>query len=98
MTENYETISNNGIIRVSAKSSPKNLAGLLVSVLRERSKAEMHTIGASALNQATKAVAIARGIVAPNGMDLICSPSFMDLLIEGENKTGIRLVVQYRRD
>jgi len=98
MTENFETVSNNGVIRVSARSSPKNLAGLLVSVLRERNKAEMHTIGASALNQATKAIAIARGIVAPNGMDLTCSPSFIDLVIEGEDKTGIRLVVQYRED
>jgi stage V sporulation protein S len=85
-----------GKIKVGAQSSPKNLAGLLVAVIKERGKAELQTIGASSQNQAIKAIAIARGIVAPNGRDLICSPSFIDIDINGEDRTGIRLVVEFR--
>ncbi len=100
MTVNSEIPSNivNGVIKVSSKSSPKNLAGLLVAVLKERKKVELHTIGASSLNQAVKSIAIARGLVAPNGYDLINAPSFIDLEIDGEEKTGIRLLIEYRVD
>lgn len=85
-----------GKIRVGANSSPKNLAGLLVAVIRERGKVELQTIGAASQNQAVKAIAIARGLVAPNGRDLICSPSFIDININGEERTGIRLIVEFR--
>ena len=88
----------NGVIRVSAKADPKNLAGLMEAILQEKNKVVLQTIGASSLNQATKAVAIARGLVAPNGLDLVSVPAFVDLEIEGEKRTGIRLVVQSRSD
>jgi stage V sporulation protein S len=70
------------ILKVSAKSSPNSVAGALAGVLRERGGAEIQAIGAGALNQAVKAVAIARGFVAPSGMDLICVPAFTDILID----------------
>ena len=85
-----------GILKVSGKADPRRLAGMIEAVLKENNKVILQTIGASSLNQATKAVAIARGLVAPNGYDLVSSPAFVDLEIEGEKKTGIRLVVEYR--
>ena len=84
------------VLKVSAKSNPNSVAGALAGVLRERGGAEMQAIGAGALNQAVKAVAIARGFVAPSGMDLICVPAFTDILIEGEERTAIKLIIEPR--
>ncbi len=84
------------VLKVSAKSSPNAVAGALAGCLRERGAAELQAIGAGALNQAVKAVAIARGFVAPSGMDLICIPAFTDLRIDGEERTAIKLIVEPR--
>jgi stage V sporulation protein S len=84
------------VLRVSAKSSPNSVAGALAGVLRERGTAEMQAIGAGAINQAVKAIAIARGFVAPSGMDLICVPAFTDIIIDGEERTAIRFIVEPR--
>ncbi|MGV8980316.1 stage V sporulation protein S [Clostridium sp.] len=84
------------VLKVSAKSSPNSVAGALAGVLRERGAAEIQAIGAGAINQAVKAIAIARGFVAPIGMDLVCIPAFTDVIIEGEEKTAIKLIVQPR--
>ena len=84
------------ILKVSAKSSPNSVAGALAGVLRERGNAEMQAIGAGALNQAVKAVAIARGFVAPHGMDIVCVPAFTDIIIDGEDRTAIKLIVEPR--
>lgn len=84
------------ILKVSAKSNPNSVAGALAGVLRERGAAEIQAIGAGALNQAVKAVAIARGFVAPSGVDLICIPAFTDILIDGEERTAIKLIVEPR--
>ena len=84
------------ILRVSAKSNPNSVAGALAGVLRENGSAEMQAIGAGALNQAIKAIAIARGFVAPHGVDLVCIPAFTDLEINGEERTGIKLIVEAR--
>ena len=59
-------------------------------------KAELQAIGAGALNQAIKAIAIARGFVAPHGMDLVCVPAFIDIVIDGEERTAIKLLVTPR--
>lgn len=83
-------------LRVSAKSVPGSVAGALAGVLREYGMAEIHTIGAGAVNQAVKAIAIARGFVAPCGMDLICIPAFTDVVIGGEERTAIKLIVEAR--
>ncbi len=84
------------VLKVSAKSSPNSVAGALAGVLREKGVAEIQAIGAGAINQAVKAVAIARGFVAPSGVDLVCIPAFTDIIIEGEEKTAIKLIVQPR--
>lgn len=84
------------VLKVSSKSNPNSVAGALAGVIRERGGAEIQTIGAGALNQAVKAVAIARGFVAPSGLDLICIPAFTDVQIEGEERTAMKLIVQPR--
>jgi stage V sporulation protein S len=81
------------VLKVSSKSSPNAVAGALAGVIRERGSAEMQAIGAGAINQAVKAVAIARGFVAPSGLDLVCVPAFVDIQIEGEERTAIKLIV-----
>lgn len=84
------------VLKVSAKSNPNSVAGALAGVLRERGCAEVQAVGAGALNQAVKAVAIARGFVAPSGVDLICIPAFTDIIIDGEERTAIKLIVEPR--
>ncbi|NLC44392.1 MAG: stage V sporulation protein S [Clostridiales bacterium] len=83
-------------LKVSSKSNPNSVAGALAGVIREQGRAEMQSIGAGALNQAVKAVAIARGFVAPSGIDLICIPAFTDTEINGEERTAIKLIVEPR--
>lgn len=84
------------VLKVSSKSNPNAVAGALAGVVRERGGAELQVIGAGALNQAIKAVCIARGFVAPSGYDLICVPAFTDISINGEERTAIRLLVEPR--
>ena len=84
------------VLKVSSKSNPNSVAGALAGVLREKGSAEIQAIGAGALNQAVKAIAIARGFVAPSGMDLVCVPAFTDINIEGDQKTAIKSIVEPR--
>ena len=80
-------------IKVSSKSNPNKVAGAIASVFREYKELEVQTIGAGALNQAIKAVAIARGFIAPSGDELVLIPSFNDINIGNESKTAIRLII-----
>ena len=84
------------VLKVSAKSNQNSVAGALAGVMREKGGAEIQAIGAGALNQAIKSVAIARGFVAPGGIDLVCVPAFTDIQIEGEERTAIKLIVESR--
>jgi stage V sporulation protein S len=84
------------VLKVSSKSNPNSVAGALAGVLRETGSAEIQVIGAGALNQAVKAIAIARGFVAPSGIDLVCIPAFTDIVIDGEERTAIKLSVESR--
>ncbi len=84
------------ILKVSAQSQPKAVAGALAAVLRERSAAEVQAVGAGAVNQAVKAIAITRGFVAPNGIDLVVIPAFSEIQIEGEERTAIKFIVEPR--
>ena len=84
------------VLKVSSKSSPNSVAGALAGVIREQGAVEIQTVGAGALNQAIKAIAIARGFVAPTGVDLTCTPAFADIEINGEERTAIRLLVEPR--
>jgi stage V sporulation protein S len=83
-------------LRVSSKSKPSTVAGAIAGVVRQNGVVEVQTVGAGALNQAVKAIAIARGFLVPSGIDLICTPSFSDIEIDGAERTAIRLLVQPR--
>ena len=89
-------VSEAHVIKVSAKTSPKSAAGSLATVLMEHGYAEMIAIGAASVNQAVKAIAIARGFVAPGGIDLVCVPAFETTNIEGNEKTRIRFKINER--
>ena len=84
------------VLKVSAKSSPNSVAGALSGAIRENGNAEMQAIGAGAINQAIKAIAIARGYVSPSGVDLVCIPAFTDIQINGEERTAIKFLVKPR--
>jgi stage V sporulation protein S len=84
------------VLKVSAHSKPVAVAGAIAGVIRTQQRVEVQAIGAGAINQAIKAIAISRGYVAPAGMDLVCVPSFIDIPIDGEERTGIRLLVEVR--
>jgi len=84
------------VLKVSTKSSPNSVAGALAGIIREQGSVEVQTVGAGALNQAIKAVAIARGFVAPSGVELTVIPAFADILINGEERTAIRLLIEPR--
>ena len=81
------------ILKVSSKSNPSKVAGAIANIYRENHQVEIQTIGAGSLNQAIKAIAIARGFVAPSGDNLVLIPSFKDIEINDENKTAIKLTV-----
>ena len=83
-------------LKVGSQSDPNKVAGALAGTIREQGKAEMQTIGAGALNQAIKSIAIARGFLAPSGVDLVCYPAFVDVDIDGNERTAIRLFVAPR--
>ena len=87
----------NGNLKISSKSNPNSIAGAIAGLVKESSRAEMQAIGAGALNQAVKAVAIARGFVAPTGVDLVCIPAFAEVQVEGEDRTGMKLIVESRK-
>lgn len=84
------------VLKVSANSQPKSVAGAIAAVLREQGAVELQAIGAGAVNQAVKSVAIARGYVAPNGIDLICIPSFSKIEIDSEERTAMRFQLESR--
>lgn len=83
-------------LKVSTRSNPNSVAGAMAGVLRHAGSVEVQVVGAGALNQAIKAMAIARGYVAASGIDLVCVPSFADIEIDGERRTAIRLVIENR--
>ncbi len=83
-------------LKVASDSDPNSVAGALAGLIREEGSAEMQAIGAGAINQAVKAIAIARGYVAPSGVDLIAVPGFVDIEIDNEERTAIRFRVEPR--
>ena len=82
------------ILKVSAQSQPKAVAGALATVLRDKAVAEVQAVGAGAVNQAIKAIVITRGFVAPNGIDLVVIPAFSEISIDGEERTAIKFIVE----
>lgn len=84
------------VLKVSSKSNPNSCAGAMAGVIRQFGSVEVQVVGAGALNQAVKAIAIARGYLAPSGVDLVCVPAFKDIEIDGEGRTAIRLLIEDR--
>ncbi|MCL5073384.1 MAG: stage V sporulation protein S [Actinobacteria bacterium] len=84
------------LLKVSSKSAPNSVAGAIAGIIRTENKVQIQTIGAGALNQTIKAIAIARGYIAPTGQELICIPFFKDIDVNGEVKTAIVITVEVR--
>lgn len=86
--------SDSEVLKVSTRSRPSAVAGAIAGVIRENGQAEVQSIGAGATNQAIKAVAIARSYLQEEGVDIVCVPSFIDVAIDDEERTAIRLLIK----
>ena len=84
------------ILKVSTKSNPNSVAGAIAGAIRSSGAVVMQVVGAGALNQATKASVIARGILSAGGLDIVVTPSFADIEIDGEQRTALRLRLEDR--
>ena len=84
------------MIKVATNSSPSKVAGSLATLIREQKVVEIQTIGAGALNQAIKAIAIARGFLVSSGIDIVVIPSFREVMINQSEKTAIKLRIERR--
>ena len=84
------------VIKVSARSRTAAVAGAIAGVMREIGRAEVQAIGAGAVNQALKAIVIAKGYLAEEGVDIVCDPSFVEVAIDEQERTAIRIVVEPR--
>lgn len=84
------------LLKVSSTSKPNSVAGAIAGIIRTESAVQIQTIGAGALNQTIKAIAIARGYIAPTGKEIVCIPFFKDIEVNGETKTAIVLSVEIR--
>ena len=84
------------IIKVSARSRTASVAGAIAGVIREHGKAEVQAIGAGAVNQSVKAIAIATGYLSEEEIYVVCVPMFIEILIDGQERTAIRILVEPR--
>ncbi|MBP3893304.1 MAG: stage V sporulation protein S [Atopobiaceae bacterium] len=84
-------------LKVSSKSSPASVAGAIAGMVKDGVPVNIQSVGAGAVNQAIKAVAIARGFLIPTGVDISCAPTFADININGESRTAIRIAVYVHR-
>ncbi len=84
------------VLKVSSTTRPNSIAGAIAGIIREEGKVQIQTIGAAALNQTIKGIAIARGYIAPTGNEIVCIPFFKDIEVNGETKTAIVLTVETR--
>ena len=86
-----------GCLKVSSKSSPASVAGAIAGMIKDGVPVEIKAVGAGAVNQAVKAIAISRGFLSPVGIEIACIPSFADIVIDGEYRTAIRFAVESRQ-
>ena len=84
------------VIKVAARSRSTAVAGAIAGVVRENGRAEVQAIGAGAVNQAVKAAAIARGYLELDGITIVCIPSFVEVDIDGQERTAIKLSIEPR--
>jgi stage V sporulation protein S len=96
MLSNKPTSNRTTLLRVCSQSNPAAVAGAIAGVIRETGHCEVQAIGAGAVNQTVKAIGIARGYVAPAGINLIAIPAFLDIEVNGEERTAIRFIIEPR--
>lgn len=84
------------IIKVSGTSRTSAVAGAIAGVFRENKRAEVQAIGAGAVNQAVKALVLARGYLAEDGYEVIFFPEFTDVNIDDKVRTAIKITVEER--
>ena len=82
------------ILKVSAKSSPNMVAGAIAGVIRDAGEVEVQAIGAGAVNQAVKAIAVAGSFLAEDQIEICCKPSFAEVAVNDEQRTAIKLIVK----
>ena len=84
------------IVKIAGTSKSTSAAGAIAGVVRDHGRAEVRAIGAGAVNQAMKAAAIARRYLSLDGIDVVCLPDFVELTIEGQERTALRITVEPR--
>lgn len=84
-------------LKVSSKSSPASVAGAIAGMVKDGVPVNIQSVGAGAVNQAVKAIAIARGFLIPTGVDISCAPTFSDIEINGQTRTAIRIAIYVHR-
>ena len=92
----YQDKQKIGLLKVSSHSSPASVAGAIAGMIKDGAPVEIQSVGAGAVNQAVKAIAISRGFLSPIGIEICCIPAFADIVIDGEYRTAIRFVVERR--
>ena len=80
-------------LKVATKSNPSTVAGAIANNIRDNKQVEIMVMGPNSVNQAVKALAIARGFMQKEGKDLNCKPEFKHLTIEGQERSAIKLVI-----
>ena len=85
-----------GFLKVSSKSNPASVAGAIAGMIKDGKTVDIQSVGAGAVNQAVKAIAVSRGFLSPVGIEIVCIPSFADIMIDGEYRTAIRFNVERR--
>ena len=85
------------ILKISAKSNPNSIAGAIAGQIKEKEKSELRAIGAGAINQAMKAIVITTGFLTPSGIEIVCIPAFTQVEFDGEERTGMKLIVKVEK-
>jgi stage V sporulation protein S len=84
------------MIKVSANSRSTAVAGAIAGIIRDSGHTEVQAIGANAVNQAIKAIAIAHGYLQLDSIDIVCIPSFTEVEIDGHERTAVRISIEKR--
>ena len=81
------------LLKVSAKSNPNMVAGAIAGLTRENKEVELQAIGAGSVNQAIKAIAVARAFLQEDQIAIACIPDFTEITVGEENRTAIKFTV-----
>ncbi|MBI4278758.1 MAG: stage V sporulation protein S [Armatimonadetes bacterium] len=84
------------VLKVSARSAPRAVAGAVAHSVRQQGTAQLVAIGPEAVNQAVKAIVLARGYLATDGIDVVMVPAFTRLQLSNEERTAMVFTVRPR--